>query len=484
MINLEDGKCTMPDGNWTTYTRDAIIPNEESRPVKASYRPNNAEELANLCKGCNNFGPDYSASYKCGTKWTKSAKGQAGESSRIEWGDAAEFDCTKENSRCRSGVLEVKSNGEVTFSNNNGQLQNRWYFEPGVADEYYASRKGNEKYGGVGEDGKLTADKPMRLDEFLGSVDGNLYVKLQLKEGKVQLVAARQETACKPDVPGDNSTITSRADGVVAPHKMKFGPISTEQRGEIAYVDTGDDLRWYGKGTSTIENSSEYYGAGGYDMSGKVPLQEEDIGEEECKQACNDLSDCYGYVFGGSNGKKCKLYNEENMFPTALDRIPMADAHMYVRLKGIDNSKTCSNEVVGISSEDIRRLTDGQPMTETSLCRVAEATEEQTKTLNATEPGLAGSMKALRKTTVRLATDNQTLESDAKVQVKKQKEYGEDFTRIGQEQDAIMRKHGTILGMDENAALEMLSSNYQMILWTTAGLAAAIACIRFSRQLS
>ena len=74
-------------------------------------------------------------------------------------------------------------------------------------------------------------------------------------------------------------------------------------------------------------------------------------------------------------------------------------------------------------------------------------------------------MKALRNTTVRLATDNKTLESDAKDQVKKQKEYGQDFTRIGQQQDAIMQKHGTILGMDENSALEMLSSNYQMILW-------------------
>ena len=382
MIDPDDGKCTMPEGNWTNYTRKAVIPNEDSRPVKASYRPNNPEHLANLCKGCNNFGPEYSASYKCGTRWTKAAKGQAGDSSLVAWGDAAEFDCSQENSRCRSGVLRVFNDGRVTYTNNNGRLQEEWQFEPGVADDYYASRKSNEKYGGVGEDGILTADQPMRLDEFLGSPDGTLYVKLQLKEGKVQLVAARQETACKPDVPGDNSTITARAEGVIAPHKMKFGPISTEQRGDVAYVDTGDNLRWYGKGSSSIGTSSKYYNAGGYDMSGKVPMQEQDLGEEECKQACNDLSDCYGYVVGGSNGKKCKLYDKDNMFPAALDRIPMADAHMFVRLKGVDNSKTCSNEVVGISTEDIRRLTDGQPMTRNypvQSCRGNRRTNEDAR---------------------------------------------------------------------------------------------------------
>ena len=484
--------CGIPDSNNYEAETLAMLGGPDAVNYKATIQPD-SDWVSSQCEQCLPYLQEkkeslYTAAYRCGPG------GGEKEAVQMRRGRDVIFDCEAENKVCESAELRVYDTGLVEMVRG-GQGEQRSYggdkYKPGISVNKYAS--GHPSYEGQGKlvaaDGRgpsftsfsLLNGKTLQLGEFIGSPQGTFYLLLdKTEDGSVVLVPARQESACKEEKTGDDMTNTARDNSVVAPYQLSDGVVDPDKAGEMAYVNTYDTLKWYGK-KAPIGESSNYHDAGKYTMSGDSvrPLDTVKGTAEDCKRKCNDLDDCYGYVHQDG---QCKLYGDD-MYPNTLDRLgPVADASMHVRLRNAGNpGEGCSERVVGGVQSGIAGLKSGSPMTETTKCSLAGYTAEEAAMVAGAAPQYEEGTKLLAAQASQTAGYNAELEDAAREQQEVQNATGKDMSDVLKKRDEAFRKHETVLGMDESAALSMLSSNYQMLMWMTIGVGAAAFCLQLTR---
>lgn len=474
-------KCIAGEGNWIDETRLKLDLDVGNHVYSGSFKPN-ISMINDLqgCSGCASYldgGVTYEAQYKCGNSRVKEVESSNDEN--------ADFTCIDENRRCNSGELRVYDDGTVRFFRDPSAVMSVKY-NNGLGSLTHSSSKGTYRGKGSYNAGeKCTSFKigdELGIGEFIGSPNGTFFIKLQSdEEGNVTLVGGRMESSCIND--GNNGYFADKP-GCVAPNKMAAGNVKADNRNRLAYVSTFDELRWFDRNPTDL--SDEYYSAGNYTMSKDVPTNKtfDDITENKCRTKCNELEDCHGYVYSGTSST-CNLYDHDNMFPNKLERLgPVADANMYVRLKKISNSgANCSTSLVGISQDMISGLNEGRGMNENSKCRISEFTDKEQLALDTATANMDSHADVMAKQAVNIVRDNESLEKATYGTVIKQHDAELEMVQLQRRRRESDRKHSTVLGMNESAALDMLSSNYQTLMFATVGIGVAAACIHFARQL-
>jgi hypothetical protein len=472
-------KCIALEGNWTDETKLELDLDGDNPVYSGSFRPN-ISKIDDLqgCSGCASFiddGVTYEAQYKCGN----SGVVKIVESSDNE---NADFTCIDENGRCKSGELRVYDNGTVGFFRNKLAVESVTY-KSGLKSLNHSSSlrtyRGRGSYTAGKEYTSFKIGEELGIGEFIGSPNGTFFIKLQRDEaGNVTLVGGRMESSCIND---ENKGYFADKPGCVAPYKMAAGNVKTDKRNQLAYVSTFDELRWFDRNPTDL--SDEYYSAGNYTMSPGVTKTAniQGISKDICENKCNNLADCHGYVYSGPG--TCDLYSQANMFPNNLHRLgPVADANMFVRLKKISNSgNDCSTSLVGVPQDMISGLSLGARMKENSKCRISEFTEEQQSALDRASLEMDEHAGVMAKQAVSIVKDNESLEKATYETVIKQQAVETEMAALELRRQKSAKNHATVLGMDESAALDMLSSNYQALMFATVGIGVAAACMHFAR---
>jgi len=121
-------------------------------------------------------------------------------------------------------------------------------------------------------------------------------------------------------------------------------------------------------------------------------------------------------------------------------------------------------------------------MTEDTRCMIGQGTEQELTQVDENASLFDQAVGSMETKANELVDNYTTLGTQATEEIGRGKASAKQYRKLGSEQEDIMRKHGTVLGMDDNAALEMLSSNYQMIMWTTVGVGVALACLGLARR--
>tara|TARA_Y100000389_G_C17470954_1_gene530745 strand:+ start:5128 stop:6633 length:1506 start_codon:yes stop_codon:yes gene_type:complete len=488
-------KCIAENGNWTDITKAKLGLDAGSPLYYSNFRPGTSVDALPGCEGCERVighGVSYEAKYRCG------GSNKVKIATDINNG-GAKFTCNQENNRCTSGELRVYDDGRIGFARKvkgSDELQETLTAKPyknGLESSQHSSKESN--YPGEGGKGTHVYDNgkeytsfkigdKLEIDEFIGSPNGSFFIKLQRNDaGIVALVGGRMESSCKTTSDGKQTYFADKP-GCVAPYKMAAGSVKTDKSNQLAYVSTFDQLRWFD--ANPVDLSDAYYSAGHYTMSKDARKKGEfdNISADECRTKCNDLEDCHGYVYS-ETPRTCNLYDEANMFPNNLERLgPVADANMYVRLKKISNSGTnCSTNLVGISQDMIRGLREGTGMNENSKCRISEFTDTEQLALDKATANMDRHADVMAEQAVNIVRDNESLEKATYGTVSKQHDAELDMAQLQRRRRESDRNHATVLGMNESAALDMLSSNYQTLMLATVGIGVAAACMHFARQL-
>ena len=506
--------CEINAGNWTNYTQQdyAAQKGEGVDLLTWEYAPGitinpdgENRPFGDGCDNCENSSMRgdiaYEAKYSCGNG-TDAVRGYADVSAyevgqdpdavRIKHDRKAMFSCEDADQICKSGVLTVDDTGLVSYKTSKSPAVT-WSFEPGEENPHgpYASNADNQSsYLGKGVNGKLTPDSgSLVVGDYIGSPNGALYLRLEenLDDGAIELVAYHQKSAC-----GDPGAVkTSRARDVVAPYAMAYGAVVPKlSGGDVAYVTADNEVKKYPNETLSLTKSYKKVGDDWGMSAEKLDTIATYSGgdREGCEDKCtiDHDPDCFGYVYQGGQAPKCLLYGE-GMYPATLDRVPLADAAMYVRLKQVDKdfvkSETCnSKEVKSVFSSQLSGNRPVGAMTEDTRCMIGQGTEQELTQVDENASLFDQAVGSMETKANELVDTYTTLGTQATEEIGKGKASSKQYRKLGSKQEDIMRKHGTVLGMDDNAALEMLSSNYQMIMWTTVGVGVALACLGLARR--
>jgi len=506
--------CEINAGNWTNYTQQdyAAQKGEGTDLLTWEYAPGMTinpdgenRPFGDGCENCENSSMRgdiaYEAKYSCGNA-TDAVRGYADVPAyevgqdpdvvRIGHDRKAMFSCEDADQICKSGVLTVDDSGLVSYKTSKSPAVT-WSFEPGKEDPQgpYASNADNQSsYLGKGVNGKLTPDSgSLVVGDYIGSPNGALYLRLEgnTDDGAIELVAYHQKSAC-----GEQGGVkTSRDRAVVAPYTMAYGAVDQKlPAGAVAYVTADNEVKKYPDEqlflTKHYKNVGKDWGMSAEKLDTIATYS--GGGREECEDKCtiDHDPDCFGYVYQGGPTPQCMLYGEE-MFPATLDRVPLADAAMYVRLKGVDKtfleSQTCNSKAV--KSVFGAQLSGNRPvgeMTKDTRCMIGQETEPELAKVEKNASLFDEAVGSMETKANELVGTYTTLGSKANEEIGRGKASSKQYRKLGRKQMDIMSKHGTVLGMDDNAALEMISSNYQMIMWTTVGVGVALACLGLSRR--
>ena len=502
-VPLPPATCVIAQNNWLGATRDAM-----DGEVTSNFLP---VPDGSLCPGCE---PIYDATYTCGVPSGLDVKANVGSDANCErWKGhgycegkyanimardcattcstpeqesiaksviskdlvSVSFDCANENIVCRSGELELTDAGLLGFSIA-GSLRWTQQHKPGVPTPEYAALMSKYK------SNKLVAGQFLRVGEFVGSENGTCYLTV-IKDGdKLKLVVARREYACRQEWDGEDAELSNTAwtEDAAALYEMELGPISTKYKGRVAYINSNNERELYNADHLQVAGSDKYQDVGQYSQSNVPSIAEKpSTSTDDCEIECNKMDECYGFVYD-SDAKTCSLKGPE-IFPKTLERIPMADARMFVRLKNVENSDTCSSTIAGVEAVDFNKLPAGRAMTSADQCRLALSTEAATEHLKSTQAPLTSALDAITGGIGALSGTGAELQKMSDRQVKRRTRATKEYVDVVKTAKKARAVQETVGGMETSTGYDMISNNYQFTVWATVAVLAVIGGIHASR---
>lgn len=510
--------CSPAQGNFTGIIRGAVPDNVYYQSIPAPRQAIPDDQLN--CRGAGpgavdrcieqysdaqsnaSDSPWFSIEYRCGDNTMERVDKSYDQ---VGYGNDAELDCREIQERCLGGQIRLHDSGLIQFVHVKGRstdeieqtdLNGKLYPWKDKAPETIYSAA-SDLYKGKGEvvtGGeaytvlKIDAANPqnsgiLENGDFIGSPSGNYYLKFVYEGSVGKLVAFNVEPACQPEeLAEENHTMTSRLHDVRAPYRMKDGLSSVDKANEMLYVDTYDRLRFFDQPSTALSES--YYNAGKYDMGPDVVPLKTLSGEKNCKKNCNELEACYGYV---QDDEGCKLYGADNMYPASLNRVKLdakglSDAGMFVRLrKTINETGDCSKEVKGAPQSLVAGNVKGSNLKSTSACRIAEYTQNQVAEVKQLNESNKAALATLGNEANRMADGNIDLEKRTDQAVASQEDAERSMNAIIKQRAGLKKTEDTVYGMDESSTSEMLSNNYNMLLWTSVGIASTAVCMYLAR---
>jgi len=143
--------------------------------------------------------------------------------------------------------------------------------------------------------------------------------------------------------------------------------------GKVGYVDFRSKLHEYPENMIKLGNS--YENVPNYDSVGNDLKKFTNVNAENCKNECNKVDDCYGFVYNRNNNS-CFIKNK-NMYPKGL-RIANNNTDIYIRNKNVNNNKSCNKKVTNVDVKAWNGFTKDSKMTMETLCGLGKALDNNT----------------------------------------------------------------------------------------------------------
>lgn len=454
--------------NWMSVINSAIQATDStsavSVPIYASPDP---------ARGCAKV---FSSTYSCGTNPSVKSISIDKEAS----GHSAIYDCTKESVQCMSGALTIGDDGNVVLTINGSILYQSETQQVGLSLEEYKAVNG--KYGR----NSLKTGEYLLPNEFIGSPSGKCALMcVDDGKGTVSLKILYFVLGCnKPGEVQDPST-SSGENGFVATkpnisamYSLEDGPVSNEDKGKVVYSDDNMNRKDYP--SSMLNMGNTYVNIGNYDQPSKSIQVIDNSNLDDCKTRCNDISDCYGFVYY-ENENKCNLRNAKDMFPMNTQRVLNEDAQMFIRQFKIANPSTCSDDIMNTTGNIFNNMVEGEAMDSNTLCDLGKAMTTQMNDVSMKETQLLNAMQGVNKGIKKLNHQNKTLLKDTKQSINRMNDNSLTYKQTIDKMNDTTNQIDSVNAMDENTQRKMQTQNTQFIVWTTIASLAVILLIKIAK---
>jgi len=456
----------VPPNNWLGVINSAIQVSDTSStvsvPIYASPDP---------ARGCAKV---FASTYTCGTSPSVKSISIDKEAS----GHSSIYDCTNESVQCNSGALTIGDDGNVVLTINGTILYQSETQQVGLSLEEYKAVNG--KYGR----NSLKTGEYLFPNEFIGSPSGKC-VLMCVDDGKgtVSLKIVYFVVGCNK--PGQAPSSSSGENGFVATkptisamYSLEYGPLSNENKGKIVYSDDNMNRKDYP--SSMLNQGNTYINVGNYDQPSKSIQIIDNSNLDDCKSKCNDISDCYGFVYY-ENEKKCNLRNATDMFPMNTQRVLNEDAQMFIRQFKIANPSTCSSEIINTTGNIFNNMVEGTTMDTNTLCDLGKAMNTQLNDVSAKEVQLLNAMQGVSKGIHTLNHKNTTLLKDTKQSIDRMNDNSHRYKQTIRKTNNTTNQMNSVNAMDETTQQKMQTQNIQFIVWTTIASLAVILLIKIAK---
>jgi len=450
----------VPPNNWIGVVNSAIQSSNGassvSVPINFSVDP---------AKGCPKA---FASTYTCGSSSSVKSIFINGEAS----GHSAIYDCTNETVQCNSGALTIGDNGNVILTINGKILYQSETQQVGLSlEEYKAS---NGKYGR----NSLNTGEYLLPNEFIGSPSGKCALMcVDDGKGNVSLKILYFVLGCNQAISsssGENGSVAIKPN-ISAMYSLPYGPLSNDNKGKVVYSDDNMNRKEYP--SSMLNQGNSYINIGNYDQPSESIQIIDNSNLEDCKTKCNDISDCYGFVYYEQEGK-CNLRNATDMFPMNTQRILNEDAQMFLRQFKIANPSTCSSEIINTTGNIFNNMVQGTDMDSNTLCDLGKAMNTQLNDVSAKEVQLLNAMQGVSQGVKTFNRENKTLLNETKQSINRMNHNSLAYKQTIHKMKDTTNQIDTVTAMDETTQEKMHTQNIQFIVWTTIASLALILLIK------
>lgn len=408
---------------------------------------------------------NFSANYKCGDGPDKQIFKDREAGGRI-----ANYNCVEENKKCNF-ILNVQDDGNLVIysydSNNTPKplWNSNTYNIVGVSDPNKKASNGKFKRN------YMLPGETLEDGEFVGSNNGKCFLTMIKGRG---LLLMYNKSNCK-NIDGKMYGISEPSDGNVTAASYVIPENDLTNFYKTGYIDRNSVLRQYGNDLLTKSNS--YTDTGNFRLDGNPTktIQTSDL--NECKTACNNDSDCDGFVFGNNT---CDLRSSASMFPN-VKRYTDANVTLYKRLKKVDNNVSCSKDVVPVSIDQYSGYVQGDAMTKNVICGLGVYNEKYYQQLNTDLISLQDNISKINQRLSNLSeTDKKILSENGLTESKLRKDII-SIQNMRNKFTGFKPQLETVKGMEFDAESEMMSSSYYNILWSILAIMIVIGGIKMSK---
>jgi hypothetical protein len=253
--------------------------------------------------------------------------------------------------------------------------------------------------------------------------------------------------------------------------------------GQMGYVDENKQLSTYPSSMFAYNNTNTYNKIAGYDSAGNDLGSIGNSSVSGCETACNGNEACAGFVFS-TDTNTCYPKNS-SMYPKGV-RTPNSKTDLYVRKPSVNNSSSCSKDIVNIDSVQWTDFTNtNTEMTPSTLCGLSKEVNSEQTDLDAMKAKMAllatkivNKINGLEAMNLNL---NDQMGIDKKVLDENLIKYKEVAAKY-----AYYTKHeaSNIHGIVSDSNVVVLYENYNYILWSVLAVGIVIITINMMRKKS
>jgi len=213
----------------------------------------------------------------------------------------------------------------------------------------------------------------------------------------------------------------------------------------------------------------------GYDSYGNDIVSGSGLSIEQIKQKCRETPGAAGFYVNGNN----YWIKNANMWPNGKRQYTGGD--LYVRVKNINNSNSCSNKVNFSNQDNANGYVNDGMMNLSSTCALGTINQRDREAINMQYIKLQGILNQIKEKISELAGEdirlNKRLMDEQKIMEKRLKTYEQVYSQIGLENTLIGRDSA----LEEDANLNMLSNNKRYIIWSILALGLTYGAMKFTK---
>lgn len=444
----------VPIGNWTQYIKNALTGKNNFIKFLIGKSGGGLDDPTE--SDCNK---SFNASYQCGNGTTKLINIE-----KDARGQTVVFDCTKESEICNGVRLTIGDDGNLVMSNSNGeQIWTSNTNKTGIPlDKYKAV---NSKY----KRNYLKSGEILQLGEFIGSPSGNCYLQMVKKQnGNAGLELRYEVTEC--------SESDGKSDSKYSNLLYSVPKVNTQSLTKVGYVDNDSNLHEYPN--DMVSYGNNYYLMGNYTNKGNDINTIENSTMEQCREKCNTNDNCAGFVFNNID-KTCKT-KSSGMFPLS-NRVPDKNSELYVRSKSVANNASCTKAVNSSTSMEWELYPANVKMSPDTLCNLGLIVKDEKQFLDAANKDLRELSNTLEDKIKKLSKEDKKLVSDLGYNVDKLKNDLNEYNNVYKVAENKNNEFDRAIAMYEDTNLDMISENYQYLLWTILAIIIIIGSIRITK---
>ena len=308
---------------------------------------------------------NFNSTYRCGNGDVKSINIE-----KVPRGATVLYNCNREDNLCNFKLV-VQDDGNLVIYNNKTPVWNsETHTQIDLVDE--------SKMASKGKNGRsyLLPGETLNDGEFIGSNNGKCFLKMTKGIG-LQLFYNKLNCSNKNNNPIFFPDSNSPSSETLAVYSLPIAK-GLESIGAVSYIDS--DSKRFDYPANMIKKGITYFNLGNYNDPHSKNIKEFEANDPNaCKEECNKIDDCEGFVFGGN---KCYLKNNE-MYPKSY-RYSTPGVELYKRSVYIDNNdESCKKFVNPIGSNQWDSyISSGKEMDSTIKCMLSDYTIKVDAKLN------------------------------------------------------------------------------------------------------